>query len=340
MFAYPPTQHDDAGFAVVTDRFVCLLSADATAETARELFRQLDDDGAGLEDARATLDRVEAVERVALVEILDARTMQVAVRGRVSVGIEGSTATRLSGPVEATWIMSDARDVSSLWLSLEAGAPEGDVLPLARGVVRTSALRAETAAVAAPRPTRAPAIKRTPKPVAVVEPEPEAEPAPEPEPEEHEAEAPEAEAPEAPADEQPAEEELEPADIPAALRVDLDEWLADGGPRWILRLPDGHELDADGTIVIGRKSWEQPEADEVKHVSVPSPKKQISGTHLELAIVDGQLVARDLDSTNGTIVLTPERPPRLLHGGRTTSLQTGDILDLGESFRIVVSNRT
>ena len=319
MFAYPPTPTDDAGFAIVSDRFVCLLSLDAPAATARELFQQLDDDGARLEDALATLDRVEGVERVALVEIVDPRTMRVAVRGRVSVGIEGSTATRLSGPVEATWIMSDARDVTLLWLSLEAGAPEGDVLPLARGVVRASALRAD------PATQSAPPAAREPRPAVVVEAEPESDPEPEREPElEPEPEP---------------EPEPEGDEIPAALRDDLDEWLADGGPRWILRLPDGHELDADGTIVIGRRSWEQPEGDEVKHVSVPSPKKQISGTHLELAIVDGQLVARDLDSTNGTIVLTPERPPRLLHGGRTTSLQTGDILDLGESFRIVVSNR-
>lgn len=273
MFAYSPSSQQDAGFAVVTDRFVCLLSGDATLEIARSVFWLLDGDDARREDALGTLAR-HLVERFAIVEMLDsvARSMHVAVRGQVSVGIEGTTATRLSGPGEATWITGEARGVSALWLSLDEQKPDGDVLPLGRGVVRTDAVVAES---------------------------------------------------------------VPDSLFPSVAAAPLDD---EGSTRWILRLPDGHELDADGTIVIGRKSWEVEE-DAIKHVSAPSPKKQISGSHLELAIVDGQLVARDLDSTNGTIVLTPEKPPRLLHGGRATSLQTGDILDLGESFRIVVSNK-
>ena len=311
VFAYSPSPSEDGGFAVVTDRFVCLLSADASVEIARAVFWLLDGEDAELEDALGKLAHVDVVERFAIVEMLDAvaRSMHVAVRGQVSVGIEGTTATRLSGPGEATWITGEARGVSSLWLSLDEQKPEGEVLPLGRGVVRATAIVAD-------------AVPETlfPFPTAADE-------------------APVEELPEQ-LPEQAPEQEEEP-DLPPTLRVDLDEWMNDeGNPRWILRLPDGNELDADGTIVIGRKSWEQ-EVDEhsIKHVSVPSPMKQISGTHLELALVDGELVARDLDSTNGTIVLTPERPPRLLHGGRTTSLQTGDILDLGESFRIVVSNK-
>ena len=308
VFAYSPSPSDGGGFAVVTDRFVCLLSADATVEIARAVFWLLDGEDAQLEDALGKLAHVDVVERFAIVEMLDAvaRSMHVAVRGQVSVGIEGTTATRLSGPGEATWITGEARGVSSLWLSLDEHKPEGEVLPLGRGVVRASAIVAD----AVPE-TLFPFVPQSEPVAELPEEEPEPEAAPEP--------------------------EL----IPTTLRVDLNEWMNDeGNPRWILRLPDGNELDADGTIVIGRRSWEQ-EVDEhsIKHVSVPSHMKQISGTHLELALVDGELVARDLDSTNGTIVLTPERPPRLLHGGRTTSLQTGDILDLGESFRIVVSNK-
>ena len=308
VFAYSPSPTDDGGFAVVTDRFVCLLSADATVEIARAVFWLLDGEDAQLEDALGKLAHVDVVERFAIVEMLDAvaRSMHVAVRGQVSVGIEGTTATRLSGPGEATWITGEARGVSSLWLSLDEQKPEGEVLPLGRGVVRATAIVADAVPEALfpfPAPADEAPVEELPEHLPEAEPEPEL--------------------------------------IPPTLRVDLNEWVdGEGSPRWILRLPDGNELDAEGTIVIGRKSWEQ-EVDEhsIKHVSVPSPMKQISGTHLELALVDGELVARDLDSTNGTIVLTPERPPRLLHGGRTTSLQTGDILDLGESFRIVVSNK-
>ena len=288
-------------------------------ETARAVFLLLDVDGAQLEDALAALKRPDVVTRFAIVEMLEAepRSMHVAVRGQVSVGIEGTTATRLSGPGEGTWITGEARGVSSLWLSLDDHKPEGDLLPLRRGVVRTHAVVAESVPEGFVQAVAA-------RPVADDEHvAPEIEPEIEPE----------------------VESEVEPEPTvstgPSTLRVDLNEWMNDeGAQRWILRLPDGNELDAEGTIVIGRKFWEPgPEETLVKHVSAPSPKRQISGSHLELALVDGELVARDLDSTNGTIVLTPERPPRLLHGGRTTSLQTGDILDLGESFRIVVSNK-
>ena len=304
MFAYSPDQNSDTGFAVVTDRFVCLLSADASMETARSVFLRLDADDAQLEDALGALSRPDVVTRFAIVEMLEAqsRSMRVAVRGQVSVGIEGTTATRLSGPGEGLWITGEARGVSSLWLSLDEQKPGGELLPLRRGVVRTHAVIAES-------------VPESLFPQVIAPAEDHVEPEPEPEP-------------------------IAP-DEQATLRVDLNEWTSEEGTqRWILRLPDGNELDAEGTIVIGRTFWE-PELDEtlVKHVSAPSPKRQISGSHLELALVDGELVARDLDSTNGTIVLTPERPPRLLHGGRTTSLQTGDVLDLGESFRIVVSNK-
>lgn len=332
MFAYSPSTRDGAGFAVVTDRFVCLLSADATPEIARAVFWLLDGEDARLEDALGRLANVDLVERFAIVETLDsvARSMHVAVRGQVSVGIEGTTATRLSAPGEATWITGEARGVSSLWLSLDEHQPQGQTLPLGRGVVRADAIVADSlgetlfpAAEAAPADA-APAEAATAGPAPAEEPVATA-----------------SEGTEHPEPVEAAPESAAPTGAPTTLRVDLNEWMnGEGSQRWILRLPDGNELDADGTIVIGRKSWEG-DVDEqfIKHVSVPSPKRQISGSHLELALVDGELVARDLDSTNGTIVLTPERPPRLLHGGRTTSLQTGDILDLGESFRIVVSNK-
>ena len=259
VFAYSPSPSDDGGFAVVTERFVCLLSGDATVEVARSVFWLLDGEDAQLEDALGQLAHVEVVERFAIVEMLDAvaRSMHVAVRGQVSVGIEGTTATRLSGPGEATWITGEARGVSSLWLSLDEQRPEGEVLPLGRGVVRASAIVAD----AVPEtlfPFAAESVPAAGAPVEDLHEElPEAEPEPEAE---REAEL-------------EPDAELEPVGIPTTLRVDLNEWMnEEGSPRWILRLPDGNELDADGTIVIGRKSWES-EVDEhsIKHVSARSP---------------------------------------------------------------------
>ncbi|CAN5303538.1 hypothetical protein BH11ACT3_BH11ACT3_12440 [soil metagenome] len=111
-------------------------------------------------------------------------------------------------------------------------------------------------------------------------------------------------------------------------------------PAWTLQLPDGSEFEVTTPAVVGRRPWRTtPDETTTFYVVAPSPKREISGVHLEVAIVGDELQARDLNSTNGTLVLTASRSPRLLHGGRSTTLRTGDILDLGESFRISVGTR-
>ncbi len=288
MFAYSPASREESGYAVITDRFACLLGPDATAEIACSVFWLLDGDDAQLDDALGTLTHVEAVGRFALVEVLDTvtRSMHVAVLGDVGVRIHGTTSSRASSTAEGTWITTEARGVNALRMTLEGAGIDGELLPVRRGVVRTNAVVIEPVAD---------------YPFTATE-----------------------------------EQSLIPEPIVHDLTVGPEGEPADG-PRWVLRLPDGHEFEAQGTIVIGRTAGSD---DGVHHVQVPSPQRQISASHLEVALVGGELVARDLDSTNGTIVLTPQQPPRLLHRGDTTSLQAGDILDLGESFQIVVSNRT
>ncbi|WP_395638862.1 FHA domain-containing protein [Pseudolysinimonas sp.] len=134
----------------------------------------------------------------------------------------------------------------------------------------------------------------------------------------------------------PVEQRAEPAQ---PQRVDLGM-----GARLVplvLQLPDGSELEPSTPVVLGRRPWRTtPEETSTSYVVAPSPKREISGVHLEVALVGGELVARDLESTNGTLVLTPARAPRLLHEGRSTALRAGDILDLGEEFRISVGTRT
>lgn len=109
---------------------------------------------------------------------------------------------------------------------------------------------------------------------------------------------------------------------------------------WTLQLPDGNELDAAPQIIVGRQPWRtDPHETSTYYVVAPSPRKEISGKHVEFAIVDNELRARDLGSTNGTLVFANEKPPRLLHDGRAVRLDIGDTLDLGEGFRIVVGAR-
>ena len=82
------------------------------------------------------------------------------------------------------------------------------------------------------------------------------------------------------------------------------------------------------TFLIGRN----PEA----HLCLPDDR-YFSRNHCLLEMNPPHSFLRDLNSTNGTIVFTESRAPRLLHEGKTTSLQAGDILDLGESFQILIT---
>ncbi|MDN4471493.1 FHA domain-containing protein [Demequina zhanjiangensis] len=109
---------------------------------------------------------------------------------------------------------------------------------------------------------------------------------------------------------------------------------------WVLTLPDGRELDARPRLVVGRRPEEDESTDTgALYVTAPSPQREISARHLELTVEDDVLRARDMGSTNGTLVLRPDRPAHLLHDSRDATLDAGDTLDLGEGFRITVARR-
>lgn len=112
------------------------------------------------------------------------------------------------------------------------------------------------------------------------------------------------------------------------------------GNGWLLTLPDGSEIDVGLPVVIGRRPWSAESSDrDVVHVVAPASKHEISGTHLELFVSEGVVQARDLNSTNGTVIRTTARAPRLLHSGGITELSAGDILDVGEDFSITLGAR-
>ena len=337
MFAYAPAPAGTpTGYAVVTDRFLCLLGPETAPETARELYHLLDSTTAHLDDVLASVVDGGGSERFAIIEIMDAaeRTMHVAVCGSVTVDIEGTTATRLSGPSGATWINGEARGVSSLRMALDEGA-EPAVLPIRRGVVATLAVVVDDLAAQPPvfvdepsPPTVQLELPRTASAAASVAPQKAAKAKPKPR-----STKPTARTKPVSRDALGQNDQTSTVDI-ASLRGAPPE------PTWFVRLPDGNELDARAPIVIGRRPWPADiEQTSTVHVAAPSPDRQISGSHLELAVVGEVLYARDLDSTNGTIVLTPARAPRLLHDGQTVTLRDGDSLDVGENYVVVVGLR-
>ena len=319
MFAYVPADAPTGmGHAVVTDRFVCLLGEESDAGVAVELYRLLELPATSIADVLDVFALHGATKPFGIVQVLDpvARVVHVAVSGEIAVDLTGATSTRLSGPTGATSFNGEVRGVQTLRLTLGGHGEGSTPLPIRRGVVRTRDIAIDAAAGSPPElPSAADEMLFT---VPIELPRPAA--APEP------------------SAEQPVVVEPRVAPAPPQ-RIDLGR-----GARLValvLLLPDGSELEPSTPVVLGRRPWRTtPEETSTYYVVAPSPKREISGVHLEVALVDGELVARDLESTNGTLVLTPARAPRLLHEGRSTALHAGDILDLGEDFRISVGTRT
>lgn len=106
----------------------------------------------------------------------------------------------------------------------------------------------------------------------------------------------------------------------------------------VLHVSTGGRADVDRPVLIGRS----PIASRVKGdqlprlLTVPSPSHDISRTHLEIAPQDGGLVATDLDSTNGTVLIRVGARPVDLEPGRATPIQPGCVLDLGDGVTIAV----
>jgi hypothetical protein len=65
-------------------------------------------------------------------------------------------------------------------------------------------------------------------------------------------------------------------------------------------------------------------------VDVPSPSREISGTHIELRQEGAMVVVTDLRSTNGTVVRAPGREPVKLRQGESVVVMPGTFVDIGD----------
>lgn len=71
-------------------------------------------------------------------------------------------------------------------------------------------------------------------------------------------------------------------------------------------------------------------------VMVPSPKREVSSTHLEIRQEGATVVVTDLGSTNGTIVTSEGFSPRGLRQGESVVVGAGSVVDIGDGIRIAV----
>lgn len=358
MFRYPtPQDAASAGYAMVADRFALLIGADAAGDLAGRLWQVLTADDAAFEDVLSVIAAVGIghLPDFALVELVDVATssVSVAVRGSAGVDLHGPQRSTYSGGGVGTWVEGSAQHVAGIVLNLP-GTTGDEVLPLGRGVARTTGLQwgapvppvveASPAAatpvgtpsvdalpVAAPSPVSSAAtslheidpletvaIDRSALARAVPGPRRTGSPTPPPA------------APPAPTTaarpHDPADDELDESTVLGSRRLAA---AAPRAQRYVLRLSPGGDLPLDRPIVLGRspKAAQHPGA---RIAAVASPRKEVSGTHLDARLEGAELVLRDLDSTNGTVVRAPDGQVSLLRGGAGVAVEIGTVLDLGD----------
>ena len=101
-------------------------------------------------------------------------------------------------------------------------------------------------------------------------------------------------------------------------------------------MPGGERVSLLDGAVFGRRPRARTTGQTPKLIVVESPQEDISRSHLEMRIDGWSVVAEDLGSTNGTMLLRAGQPSQRLRPDSPVILQLGDRLDLGEGVVIEV----
>ncbi|GAA1978543.1 FHA domain-containing protein [Microbacterium pumilum] len=107
-----------------------------------------------------------------------------------------------------------------------------------------------------------------------------------------------------------------------------------------LRLSTGQVVPLNRTVVLGRRprSTRITGTDLPHLIAVESPQQDISRSHVELRVEGDSIIATDLNTTNGTLLLRSGSDPVRLHPGEPTVVVPGDILDLGDGITVAIED--
>jgi hypothetical protein len=104
-------------------------------------------------------------------------------------------------------------------------------------------------------------------------------------------------------------------------------------PRYGFRVgPAGRTVLLDAVAFVGRS----PSSPRIQHgvlprlIRVPSPRNEVSGTHLEVRQLGTSIVVTDLRSTNGSVVTVPGSEPHALRRGESMVVTPGTLVDIGD----------
>lgn len=103
-----------------------------------------------------------------------------------------------------------------------------------------------------------------------------------------------------------------------------------------MRIPGRPSIPLDRTVIIGsRPRLTRVQGGNVPQlVTVQSPKGEISRSHVEIRVEHAAVLAVDLNSTNGTVLMRVGADPLRLHPGEAYMLVHGDRIDLGDGVTL------
>ncbi len=117
---------------------------------------------------------------------------------------------------------------------------------------------------------------------------------------------------------------------------ELDDVTRDRPARtteWVLQLPDRTEIAIADALIVGRQPLS---SDGGPTAAVPSP--EVSKSHARFRVVGDQLMVRDLDSTNGTVIVHRDDSEEPASSLTETVICDGDRLEIG-SYSMQVWHR-
>ncbi len=100
----------------------------------------------------------------------------------------------------------------------------------------------------------------------------------------------------------------------------------------------GGRVGVDRPILVGRSpSASRVAGDQLPRLlTVPSPSHDISRTHLQVLPGDDSVVLTDMNSTNGTVLITPDGRQLTLEPSTPVAVDFGSVIDLGDGVTIRV----
>ncbi|CAL4858578.1 FHA domain-containing protein [Microbacterium sp. MM2322] len=103
-----------------------------------------------------------------------------------------------------------------------------------------------------------------------------------------------------------------------------------------IRLADGRVVELERTVIVGRRprSTRPAENELPTLVAVDGPQHDISRNHVEIRAEGEHVLAVDLASTNGTVLLRGGHDPVRLHPNEPTMVIDADVLDLGDGVTL------